>query len=104
MTGGHGGRLDAGIDPELGENMGDMGVHRTVAYQQGTGDFTVGLADGDESQHLQLAFRELMLPGDRWNAPEGRERGGPGDDCLNRQFLTTRGCRRKGCFAQGDLG
>jgi hypothetical protein len=48
--------LGAGIDAEFAENGAHMGVHRAGRDAQANGDFFVGVAAGDEFEHVGLAL------------------------------------------------
>jgi hypothetical protein len=52
------GRLAAGVDAEFVEDVGDVGVDGAGREEEGLRDFLVGVALGEESQHLPLAPSE----------------------------------------------
>src|SRR6266540_4505954 len=64
--------LDAVSEVELAEDAGDVGFDGCFADEQGCGDLVVGLAFGDQLEHLELAVGQLVelggggLPG--WGA------------------------------------
>src|SRR5688572_26014851 len=68
---------------ELGEDVADVPVHRLLAQRELCGDGLVGLARGDQAEHLQLARRESVRtvwgisPGKRIDARDVRRGAEP---------------------------
>src|SRR4051812_39987407 len=54
------GRRGARGDVELDEDIADVAVDGLLAEHEFAGDRLVGLAGGDEAQHLQLARRQSV--------------------------------------------
>ena len=55
LADGVGRRGGAGVEAELGEDVGDVGGRRAAADLEGVGDVLVGAPLGDQPQHLALA-------------------------------------------------
>src|SRR5215217_6938497 len=68
---GNGGRLGAVVDPELGEEVADVGGGGAAADEEGVGDFAVGLAGHQQSEHLVLARGQIEEGGGDWSG-QGR--------------------------------
>ena len=64
VTGGLGGQLCAAGQSELGEDVGQVGLHRRPAHEQGCGDLRVRPAGGTpELAYLQARFAALVSYG-----------------------------------------
>ena len=73
-----GGRV--GFDPKFGEDSAGVGLHCAHGYKEVLGDAVIGMARGEEAEHLALLTREL---GQRvhtsWGGEYGANNGGVDD-------------------------
>jgi hypothetical protein len=54
---GEGRGLGAAVDPELGEEVADVGLHRARADKEGQGDLLVRVSLGEQTQHVHFTRR-----------------------------------------------
>ena len=61
---GPGGNLCSGGEPQLGQDIADVGIHGALAQDQGDGDVVIGLTLRDQSRYLSLAYGQpaVALP------------------------------------------
>ena len=57
--GGEHGRLGAALESELGQDAGDVVLHRLLGQEHPLADLAVGEALGDQAEQLQLLLGEL---------------------------------------------
>src|SRR3954447_9994004 len=55
FTGRQGGSLGPIVDAQLGDEVGDVGLDRTGADEERLGNFAVGFALGEETEHIEFA-------------------------------------------------
>src|SRR5439155_19528404 len=58
---GVGGRVSAAACPDLGVEVGEVSLHGVDRQPQPMRNLRVGIAAGNETQHVQLARREVVL-------------------------------------------
>lgn len=84
QPGGLAGRGRPGRDAELGQEGGDVVVHRPLGDEQTAGDLQVGQALGEQRQNLLLACRQPRRSGPRGRAGPPRDRLHPESLILRR--------------------